>query len=123
LVDIPKDVSIAKAEFKYPDRINLRGYNPAVVGSKQNIRLAAEEIMKAKKPIIYVGGGAVFSDAAEEIRELAEITQIPVTMTLMGLRSAILGRSASSASWRLRTAWRPHADLHIAGRSSTTGCR
>jgi acetolactate synthase-1/2/3 large subunit len=87
LVDIPKDVSIAKADFRYPDRINLRGYNPAVVGSKQNIRLAAEEIMKAKKPIIYVGGGAVFSDAAEEIRELAEITQIPVTMTLMGLGS------------------------------------
>ena len=43
--------------------------------------------MKAKKPIIYVGGGAVFSDAADEVRELAEITQIPVTMTLMGLGS------------------------------------
>jgi acetolactate synthase-1/2/3 large subunit len=87
LVDIPKDVSIAKAEFKYPDKISLRGYNPSVNGSKQNIRLAAEEIMKAKKPMIYVGGGAVFSDAADEIRELAEITQIPVTMTLMGLGS------------------------------------
>jgi len=87
LVDIPKDVSIAKANFKYPDKVNLRGYNPTVVGSKQNIRLAAEEIMKAKKPIIYVGGGAVFSDAADEIRELAEITQTPVTMTLMGLGS------------------------------------
>src|SRR5215510_238161 len=87
LVDIPKDVSIAKAEFKYPDKVNLRGYNPIVAGSKQNIRLAAEEIMKAHKPMIYVGGGAVFSDAADEIRELAEITQIPVTMTLMGLGS------------------------------------
>ncbi len=43
--------------------------------------------MKAKKPIIYVGGGAIFFDAADEIRELAEITQIPVTMTLMGLGS------------------------------------
>ena len=87
LVDIPKDVSTAKAEFKYPDKVNLRGYNPTINGNKHQIKQAAEEIMKAKKPIIYVGGGAVFSDAAEEILELAEITQIPVTMTLMGLGS------------------------------------
>ena len=84
LVDIPKDVSTAKAEFKYPDKVNLRGYNPTVGGNKQQIKQAAEEILKAKKPIIYVGGGAVFSDAADEIRERAEITQIPVTMTLPG---------------------------------------
>src|SRR5438105_7851989 len=87
LVDIPKDVSMAKAEFKYPDKVNLRGYNPTVGGNKNQIKQAADEIMKAKKAIIYVGGGAVFSDAADEIRELAEITQIPVTMTLMGLGS------------------------------------
>src|SRR4029077_6483159 len=103
LVDIPKDVSTEKAEFKYPDKVNLRGYNPTISGNKHKIKTegekltisgkknqnkqAAEEIMKAKKPMIYVGGGAVFSDAADEIRELAEITQIPVTMTLMGLGS------------------------------------
>ncbi|HJU62182.1 MAG TPA: biosynthetic-type acetolactate synthase large subunit, partial [Candidatus Binatia bacterium] len=85
LVDIPKDVSTEKAEFKYPDKVNLRGYNPTINGNKHQIKQAAEEIMKAKKPMIYVGGGATFSDAADEIRELAEITQIPVTMTLMGL--------------------------------------
>jgi acetolactate synthase-1/2/3 large subunit len=87
LVDIPKDVSIAKTEFRYPEKISLRGYSPTVGGNKQYIRQAAEEIMKAKKPMIYVGGGAVFSDAADEVRELAEISQIPVTMTLMGLGS------------------------------------
>ncbi|TMA58963.1 MAG: biosynthetic-type acetolactate synthase large subunit [Deltaproteobacteria bacterium] len=85
LVDIPKDVSTAKAEFKYPDKVNLRGYNPTVGGNKNQIKQAAEEIMKAKKAMIYVGGGAIFSDAADEIRELAEITQIPVTMTLIML--------------------------------------
>ncbi|MGN6730698.1 MAG: thiamine pyrophosphate-binding protein, partial [Candidatus Binatia bacterium] len=84
LVDIPKDVSTSKAEFKYPEKVNLRGYNPTVGGNKNQIRQAAEEILKAEKPIIYVGGGAVFSDAGQEICELAEITQIPVTMTLMG---------------------------------------
>src|SRR5690242_7548950 len=87
LVDIPKDVSTSKAEFKYPEKVNLRGYNPTVGGNKNQIRQAAEEILKAEKPIIYVGGGAVFSDAGQEICELAEITQIPVTMTLMGLGS------------------------------------
>jgi acetolactate synthase-1/2/3 large subunit len=87
LVDIPKDVSIAKTDFKYPEKVSLRGYSPIVGGNKQYIRQAADEIMKAKKPMIYVGGGAVFSDAADEVRELAEVSQIPVTMTLMGLGS------------------------------------
>jgi acetolactate synthase-1/2/3 large subunit len=87
LVDIPKDVSTDKADFKYPDKVNLRGYNPTYEGNKQQIKQAAEEIMKAKKPVIYVGGGALFSDASDELLEMAELTQIPVTMTLMGLGS------------------------------------
>jgi acetolactate synthase-1/2/3 large subunit len=87
LVDIPKDVSTAKAEFKYPDKVHLRGYNPTIGGNKHQIKQAAEEIMRAKNPVLYVGGGALFSDAADELLELAEITQIPVTMTLMGLGS------------------------------------
>jgi acetolactate synthase-1/2/3 large subunit len=87
LVDIPKDVSTDKAEFKYPDKVSLRGYNPTIEGNKHQIKQAAEEIMKAKKPVIYVGGGALFSDAADELLEMAELTQIPVTMTLMGLGS------------------------------------
>jgi acetolactate synthase-1/2/3 large subunit len=87
LVDIPKDVSTDKADFKYPDKVSLRGYNPTYAGDKQQIKQAAEEIMKAKKPVIYVGGGAAFSDASDEILEMAELTQIPVTMTLMGLGS------------------------------------
>ena len=87
LVDIPKDVSTDKADFKYPDKVNLRGYNPTYEGNKHQIKQAAEEIMKARKPVIYVGGGALFSDASDEILEMAELTQIPVTMTLMGLGS------------------------------------
>ncbi|MBI2986270.1 MAG: biosynthetic-type acetolactate synthase large subunit [Deltaproteobacteria bacterium] len=87
LVDIPKDVTTDKAEFKYPEKVNLRGYNPTYEGNKHQIKQAADEIMKAQKPVIYVGGGALFSDAADEILELAEITQIPVNMTLMGLGS------------------------------------
>ena len=85
LVDIPKDVSMAKTEYTYPSSVSIRGYNPTYEGNKWQIKQAAEAIMKAKKPILYVGGGVVFSQASKELLELAEMTQIPVDMTLMGL--------------------------------------
>ena len=87
LVDIPKDVTTESAEFHYPDKVSLRGYRPTVSGNRFQIKQAAGEILKAKRPVIYVGGGAVFSGAANEVRELADLTQIPVTMTVMGLGS------------------------------------
>lgn len=85
LVDIPKDVSTNTADFKYPEKVNLRGYHPKVDGNRHQIRQAADAILKAHRPVMYVGGGAIFSGAAAEVRELAELTQIPVTMTVMGL--------------------------------------
>lgn len=119
LVDIPKDVSTEKAEFKYPETVHLRGYNPTIAGNKNQIKQAAEEIMNAKKPIIYVGGGALFSDASDEVLELAEITQIPVTMTLMGLgsfpgtHSLSLGMLGMHGGYWTNMAMH-HADLLIA---------
>jgi acetolactate synthase-1/2/3 large subunit len=119
LVDIPKDVSTEKADFKYPETVHLRGYNPTIAGNKNQIKQAAEEIMKAKKPIMYVGGGAVFSDASDEVLELAEITQIPVTMTLMGLgsfpgtHSLSLGMLGMHGGYWTNMAMH-HADLLIA---------
>ena len=95
LVDIPKDVSMAKGEFTYPSSVAIRGYNPTYEGNKWQIKQAAEAIMKAKKPILYVGGGVVFSGASKELLELAEMTQIPVDMTLMGL-GAFPGEHAQS---------------------------
>lgn len=85
LVDIPKDVSMNKAEFKYPGSVSIRGYNPTYDGNKWQIKQAAEAIAKARKPILYVGGGVVFSGASPELLELAELCQIPVDMTLMAL--------------------------------------
>lgn len=87
LVDIPKDVSMNQAEFNYPEKVYIRGYNPTYEGHKGQIKQATELILKAKRPMIYVGGGAVFSNAFEELRELAELMQIPVDMTLMALGS------------------------------------
>jgi acetolactate synthase-1/2/3 large subunit len=85
LVDIPKDVSNNRAEFKYPASVSIRGYNPTYEGNKWQIKQAADAILKARKPVLYVGGGVVFSGASEELIELAEMMQIPVDMTLMAL--------------------------------------
>ncbi len=85
LVDVPKDISMSKADFKYPDSVSIRGYNPTYEGSKWKIKQAADAIMKARRPVIYIGGGVQLSGASAEVRELAELTQIPVNQTLMAL--------------------------------------
>jgi len=85
LVDLPRDVVTNKAEFHYPEKAEIRSYNPTLFGNKWQIKQAAEAIAKAKKPVAYIGGGVVSSGAAPEILEFAETTRIPVTMTLMGL--------------------------------------
>ena len=85
LVDIPKDVSMEKAEFIYPNSVSIRSYSPVYEGNKWQIKQAAEAMTKAKKPVLYVGGGVIFSGASQELMELAELTHMPVDMTLMGL--------------------------------------
>ena len=89
LIDVPKDVGIE--EFDYvpvpPGKVNLKGYKPTVRGNPRQIGAALKLITQAEKPLMYVGGGAVASDAHAQIKELAEKFQIPVTTTLMGLGS------------------------------------
>jgi len=85
VVDIPSDVSTAQTDAVTPKEVDLPGYKPHVKGNIRQIQLAAEAIDKAKRPILYVGGGVIISGCADLLRQLAEITQIPVTTTLMGL--------------------------------------
>ncbi len=85
LIDLPKDVTSGKAEFVWPEKIDIRSYSPTYEGSKWMIEKAAHEIAKAKKPVIIAGGGCIISEASAELKELAELTDTPVTMTLMGL--------------------------------------
>ncbi len=85
LVDIPKDVSMNKAEFKYPASVSIRSYNPTYEGNKWQIKQAADLIAKSRKPVLYIGGGVVFSGASQEVIELAEMCQLPVDSTLMAL--------------------------------------
>lgn len=85
LIDLAKDVTQAVAEFNYPEKVNLPGYKPTFEGHKLQINKAAKAINNAKKPLLYVGGGAVISGAKKEISELVEKAKIPITTTLMAL--------------------------------------
>ncbi|RJQ50421.1 MAG: biosynthetic-type acetolactate synthase large subunit [Nitrospiraceae bacterium] len=85
LIDLPKDVTAGSGEFIWPEEVKIRGYNPTVHGNKYMINQAAQMIAQAKKPVIMAGGGVILSEAAKELREVAEFAKIPVTMTLMGL--------------------------------------
>jgi acetolactate synthase-1/2/3 large subunit len=85
LIDLPKDVQNEVIEFEYPEEVKLRSYKPTYIGNEQQIKKAASFILKAEKPIFYVGGGIIFSNAGEELKDLAETIMAPVTTTLMGM--------------------------------------
>jgi acetolactate synthase-1/2/3 large subunit len=87
VIDIPKDMTAPENLFNYsyPKKADIRSYNPPVDPDKTQIDRAVREIMEAKKPVIYAGGGAIASNAEEELLQLNEILDAPVTNTLMGL--------------------------------------
>ena len=85
LVDIPSDIQMQETEFDYPEKVQIRGYKPTYNGHPGQIKRAAKAIGESKKPILYVGGGAMACDAADEVYKLATKNEIPVTMTLLGL--------------------------------------
>ena len=84
VIDLPVDVQQDKTEFIYPAHVNIRGYKPTYFGHPGQMKKAAKLIQKAKRPILYVGGGAIISGAHEELLTIAEKLSIPVTTTLMG---------------------------------------
>ena len=84
-VDLPKDVLMKQAEWEYPESIHLRSYNPTYEGHPGQVRKAARAIMRARRVVLYVGGGVIASDASVGLAALAEACRLPVTTTLMGL--------------------------------------
>lgn len=85
VVDIPKDVQQAKGEFNYPEEIELRSYNPVYEPHIKQIEKAYSLFEQAERPVLLLGGGVIASGASPEAIKLAEILNLPVTMTLMGL--------------------------------------
>lgn len=87
LIDVPKDVALE--EFDYlpvaPGEVKLPGYRPTVKGNPRQINAAIQLIQESRRPLLYVGGGAIAANAHAEIKQLAELFNIPVTTTLMGI--------------------------------------
>ena len=82
-VDIPKDITAQMGEFIYPKEVNLPTYKPTINYNKRQLKKAMDAIANAKKPLLYVGGGAILSNCSYEIRELARKLNIPAVETLM----------------------------------------
>ncbi|MEE2002067.1 acetolactate synthase 3 large subunit [Alkalimonas sp. MEB108] len=87
VLDIPKDMTMPNERYpyQYPESIKLRSYNPTAAGHPGQIKKAVTALLKAKRPVIYAGGGVIMGQAAEELTELARKLNYPVTNTLMGL--------------------------------------
>lgn len=85
LVDIPKNIQQQSTSNEYPSEVNIRSYKPNYEGHTKQVEKLADAIKKAKKPLIYAGGGVIMSGASGELLKLVNKTDIPVTATLMGL--------------------------------------
>ena len=85
VVDIPKDVTMAKAEYTYPKQIEMRSYNPVVKGHPGQVKKATELLLNAKRPMIYSGGGVVLGEGSKELIDFTQQLNAPITNTLMGL--------------------------------------
>jgi acetolactate synthase-1/2/3 large subunit len=87
VIDVPKDTTAPDKlfEFKYPNDVDIRSYKPPIDPDPKQIERAVDAIIESKKPVIYAGGGAINSNASEELIRLNEILDFPVTNTLMGL--------------------------------------
>jgi acetolactate synthase-1/2/3 large subunit len=83
LIDLPKDVANASMEWYWPEAVDLPGYKPTTKGHPRMIREAAKLIGEAHRPVIYAGGGILKAHAADALRELVDMTGIPVVTTLM----------------------------------------
>ena len=85
LVDITKDALQSRSPFSWPTQLDLPGYRPVTKPHSKQVREAAKLIAAAQRPVLYVGGGVLKARAAKELRELVELTGIPVVTTLMAL--------------------------------------
>lgn len=84
LIDVPSDLMGSTMVFEYPDSVNIASYKPTYRGNIKQVRAAAKLIETAQRPVLYVGGGIISSDASDELEHLVDMMQIPAVTTLMG---------------------------------------
>lgn len=84
-IDIPKDITAEVGLFEYPDEVNIPTYKPTYKGNSKQIKKAVSAIKSASRPLAYIGGGAISSNASNGIRKLLAMTGIPAVQTLMAL--------------------------------------
>lgn len=121
VVDLPKDVQNPQLKFpyKFPESVSMRSYNPTTRGHNRQIKKALEALLAAKRPVVYVGGGAVACDAQDKVTELVETLELPITNTLMGLgsisgeHSQFLGMLGMHGTYEANMAMH-HSDLILA---------
>ena len=85
VIDVPKDITAEVAPLGEGKKITLRGYRPSLRAEPHQVRQAIDRILRARRPILYVGGGVIHANGSAELLDLAEALNLPVTPTLMGL--------------------------------------
>ncbi len=123
LVDLPKDVLAAKTIFSYPKNIKLRTYDPPQEGHQKQLDKAVALIAKAKRPVLYVGGGAILANAADELTKFARKTKIPVTTTLHGLGAFPESDELSLGMLGMHGTWYSNSAVHYSDLLIAVGAR
>jgi acetolactate synthase-1/2/3 large subunit len=123
LVDLPKDVMAQKTHFHYPASVSIRSYKPVVEGNLKQITRAAELIQGAKRPVLYVGGGVILSNAARELTQFAEKLGSPVTTTLHGLGAFPETSRLSLGMLGMHGTWYSNMAVHYADVLIAVGAR
>ena len=85
LVDIPKDVTVARCEYEYPHEVSMRSYKPVAKGHQGQIKKAVQLLLSAERPMVYTGGGVILANAADLLNRFVNLLGFPCTNTLMGL--------------------------------------
>ncbi|MEN6486120.1 MAG: biosynthetic-type acetolactate synthase large subunit [Syntrophobacteraceae bacterium] len=112
LVDLPKDVVQAFADFRYPSRITLPGYRPNLDTITGDVDGAFEALHKARRPVIYAGGGVLHAGAFEELQRLSRLLQAPVTTTLLGLGTFPAVIAGEGGEKRVNPLWLGMPGMH-----------
>ena len=85
LVDIPKDVTVARCEYEYPREVSMRSYKPVSKGHSGQIKKAVQLLLAAERPMVYTGGGVILANASDLLNRFVNLLGFPCTNTLMGL--------------------------------------